>query len=174
MIGQNYSELLEVTSASFVEPLLPYVEQGEGVSDMELRYRARSGAAKRTTSRLYPYLDESGGVAGYIFANTDVTSRHQIEAELAEQSAYYQTILSSVPVEIVVFDAKHRYQFLNPTAIKGDALREWLVGKDDFEYCAYRGFDPAVAENRRRHFQQALRERAQVQWERGLSHPYRS
>ncbi len=165
VIGQNYSELLEVTSASFVEPLLSYVEQGEGFSDIELRYRARNGAAKRTTSRLYPYLDENGAVVGYIFANTDVTSRLQIEAELAEQSAYYQYILNSVPVEIVVFDADHRYRFLNPTAIKDPALREWMIGKDDFEYCAYRGLEPSVADKRREHFQRALAEREQVQWE---------
>ena len=171
VIGQNYSELLEVTSASFVEPLLPYVEQGEGFSDMELRYRARNGAAKRTTSRLYPYLDENGAVVGYIFANTDVTSRLQIEAELAEQSAYYQNILNSVPVEIVVFDAEHRYRFLNPTAVKDPALREWMIGKDDFEYCAHRGLDPAIAETRRDHFQQALAEQKQLQWEEVFSTP---
>ena len=75
---------------------------------MELRYRARNGTAKRTTSRLYPYPNEGGVVVGYIFANTDVTSRHQIEAELAEQSAHYQHILNSVSVEIAVFDEEHR------------------------------------------------------------------
>ena len=169
VIGQNYSELLEVTSASFVEPLLPYVEQGEGFSDMELRYRARNGAAKRTTSRLYPYLDENGAVVGYIFANTDVTSRLQIEAELAEQSAYYQSILNCVPVEIVVFDAEHRYRFINPTAVKDPALREWMTGKDDFEYCAHRGLDPEIAEKRREHFQGALAAQKQLQWEEVFS-----
>ena len=171
VIGQPYSELLEVTSASFVEPLLPYVEQGEGFSDMELRYRAKNGTAKRTTSRLYPYLDEHGAVVGYIFANTDVTSRSQIETELAEQSAYYQHILNSVPVEIVVFDAEYRYQFLNPAAIKNGALREWMIGKDDFEYCAYQGHDPALAETRRGHFKRALAERGPVRWEEVFSTP---
>ncbi len=164
VIGQNYSELLEVTSASFVEPLLPYVEQGEGFSDMELRYRARNGTAKRTTSRLYPYI-ENGTVSGYIFSNTDVTSRLQIEAELAEQSAYYQNILNCVPVEIVVFDADHRYQFINPTAVTDPELRRWMIGRDDFEYCAYRGFSAAIAEERRANFQRALEVQKQVQWE---------
>ena len=171
VIGQNYSELLEVTSASFVEPLLPYVEQGEGFSDIELRYRARNGTAKRTTSRLYPYLDEGGAVIGYIFANTDVTSRLQIEAELAEQSANYQNILNSVPVEIVVFDAEHRYQFVNPSAVREQKLRHWLIGRDDFEYCAHLGHDLTLAETRREHFRRALTEKKKVQWEERFETP---
>ena len=171
VIGQNYSELLEVTSASFVEPLLPYVEQGEGFSDMELRYRARNGTAKRTTSRLYPYLDEQGAVVGYIFANTDVTSRLQVEAELAEQSAHYQHILNSVPVEIVVFDEEHRYRFINPSAVGKGELRQWLIGRDDFEYCAQLGHDRALAQTRRAHFHQAMAEKRPVRWQEVFETP---
>ena len=170
VIGQNYSELLEVTSASFVEPLLPYVEQGEGFSDIELRYRARNGTAKRTTSRLYPYV-EGGAVVGYIFANTDVTSRLQVEAELAEQSANYQNILNSVPVEIVVFNAEHRYQFVNPSAVRERNLRGWLIGRDDFEYCAYMGYDPVLAQTRREHFRRALSQEQPVHWEERFETP---
>ncbi len=77
----------------------------------------------------------------------------------------FETILNSVPIEIAVFDAQHRYLFCNPEAIKNEAIRTWIIGKDDFEYCVYRGFDMSIAEGRRKRFLRAVESRASAGWE---------
>ena len=74
-------------------------------------------------------------------------------------------MFNALPVEVVLFDARHRYLFCNPTAIGNDETREWLIGKDDFDYCAYRGLDMAIAQTRRAHFERAVAERKTVAWE---------
>ena len=61
----------------------------------------------------------------------------------------FESILNSVPIQIVVFDAQHRYLFCNPESIKNETIRTWIIGKDDFEYCAHRGFDVSIAQGRR-------------------------
>jgi signal transduction histidine kinase/ActR/RegA family two-component response regulator len=92
----------------------------------------------------------------------------QLEAtkrRLAEQQDYYTTMLNHLQVEAVVFDAEHRYQFANNQCFADDGMRAWIIGKDDFEYCAKREHPRELAENRRRIFEQAVATRAEVMWE---------
>jgi signal transduction histidine kinase/CheY-like chemotaxis protein len=96
--------------------------------------------------------------------------RAAVAAE-AEQRAFYQDILFELPVDVAVFNEAHRYRFLNPQAIRNPEIRAWIVGKDDFEYCAYRGFDPSRAVGRRAGFEQALAERRELAWEESLPQP---
>jgi len=99
-------------------------------------------------------------------------ARQQVAtAAEAEQRAFFQDILFELPVDVAVFNAEHRYRFLNPQAIRSPEIRNWIVGKDDFEYCAYRGFDPARAEGRRAGFTQALAARREVAWEEAIPQP---
>ena len=83
----------------------------------------------------------------------------------------FETILHSVPIQIVVFDAQHRYLFCNPESIKNETIRTWIIGKDDFEYCAYRGFDVSIAEGRRERFLRAVESRASAGWEETFTDP---
>jgi signal transduction histidine kinase len=89
----------------------------------------------------------------------------------ADQRAFLQDILFELPVDVTVFNEAHCYQFSNPQAIRNPDIRAWICGKDDFEYCAYRGFDPSLAVRRRAGFEQALVERREVAWEEGLPQP---
>ena len=77
----------------------------------------------------------------------------------------FEAVLNSVPIQIVIFDAQHRYLFCNPESIKNEAIRSWIIGKDDFEYCDYRGFDVTIAQGRRKRFLEAVQERGSVGWE---------
>ena len=83
----------------------------------------------------------------------------------------FESILNSVPIQIVVFDAQHRYLFCNLEAIKNGQIRDWIIGKDDFEYCAYRGFDVSIAERRRERFLQAVASCAPMGWEETFTDP---
>ncbi|MGI4883328.1 MAG: response regulator [Janthinobacterium lividum] len=96
---------------------------------------------------------------------------HRAEAALAEQREFYETVLNELPVEVAVFDAAHRYRYVNAGAVADPALRAWLVGRDDFDYCARRNRPPALAERRRHCFTQAVATQAPVTYEETLPAP---
>jgi PAS domain S-box-containing protein len=95
----------------------------------------------------------------------DVTAEREASRQLERQRRFYEQILDQIPADVVVFDRDHRYLFANPTAIRDQAVRKWLIGKNDFEYCAYRNKDVTLAEQRRQVFNEALALGRQLEWE---------
>ena len=87
------------------------------------------------------------------------------EQRLAEQGDMYTTVLNHLQVEVGMFDAEHRYQFVNAQCFANSAMREWMIGKDDFAYCAERQRPVELAQSRRRFFDEAMQTRAEVVWE---------
>lgn len=81
------------------------------------------------------------------------------------QKKFHEDILNKIPVDIAVFDQNHRYLFVNPTAIKNDTLRNYIIGKDDFEYAAYMKRDDTVPKIRRKYFLECVETKQVVKWE---------
>jgi len=105
------------------------------------------------------------GEALYIGFMSDITERKQIARELARQKSFYENILNKIPSEIAVFDATHRYLYTNPYCINDEQLREYMIGKDDFEYATYRKMDNTMPLLRRSQFLKAKVTRRTVSWE---------
>lgn len=84
---------------------------------------------------------------------------------------FYESILNNIPQDIVVFDADHKYLFANPGAIKNDEYRKYIIGKDDFEYGAYRNRDPKIAEARRAQFLEVKNSGKAIGWEESQTDP---
>lgn len=114
-------------------------------------------------------LLEQDGVYFYIGNCTDISAFIENEHKLNQQKDFYETILNSLPTDVVVFDVQHKYQYLNPVAIKNKELREFIIGKDDFEYAAHLNRDPAVAKSRRERFLAALHTKEVIAWEEMLN-----
>jgi PAS domain S-box-containing protein len=95
----------------------------------------------------------------------DITESRQITRELAIQKSFYENILNKIPTDIAVFDADHRYLFVNPFAIHNPELREYIIGKDDFEYAAYRNRDNTLSIQRRAKFLKAKITGKSIAWE---------
>ena len=85
--------------------------------------------------------------------------------KLKERTLFFEQILDSIPSDLVVFDSAHRYQYINPIAIKDQKVREWLIGKDDFDYVNYRKKDPEIAKKRRAIFNTIIKEKTHHQFE---------
>ncbi|WP_019946969.1 PAS domain S-box protein [Hymenobacter aerophilus] len=102
---------------------------------------------------------------------TDITPLKEAEKRLAEQQEFYETVLNQLPADVAVFDAQHRYLFVNPAAIRNDALRHWIIGHDDFEYAAYRGRSDEQPRHRRQQFEQVVQQRTTLAWEEHLTGP---
>src|SRR6476661_3935048 len=120
---------------------------------------------------IQPVFHADGSLRMLLGYGLDITDRHRAEQKLAEQREFYESILTQLPADVAVFDAQHRYRFVNPLAIQNQQVREWIIGKDDFEYCEYRQRPRALAEGRRQLFTQAVESREEVQWEEAIASP---
>lgn len=78
---------------------------------------------------------------------------------------FYESILNNIPTDIVVFDADHKYLFANPGAIKSEKHRKFIIGRDDFEYAAYRNRSMKIPQQRREQFLKVKNSGKAVSWE---------
>lgn len=72
---------------------------------------------------------------------------------LKKQKRFFEYILNNIPSDIVAFDKHHRYMFVNPNAIKNDDIRNWIIGKTDYEYCKERNKSIELADAREKVFE---------------------
>ena len=101
----------------------------------------------------------------------DISERKSATDKMDKQKLFYESILNSIPTDIAVFDKDHKYLFVNPGAISDPELRKYIIGKDDFEYSAFRNRDMKGAEKRRKMFLDALNSKSPVQVEDSLIAP---
>ncbi len=80
------------------------------------------------------------------------------------ESSFFEEILDKVPAEILVADAEYRFQYANPLAVPDSAVREWMIGKTNEEYCTHTGRPISMSRARRMVFEKARRTRKAVEW----------
>lgn len=91
-----------------------------------------------------------------------------LNKRLDDQQKFYEYILNNIPSDIAVFDDKHRYLFVNPQGIQNDDVRAFMIGKDDFDYCNYKGISTKSAEFRRSKFHEVMEKNIEIEWEDDL------
>lgn len=96
---------------------------------------------------------------------TDITERRNIEQANINLKQFYEQILNKIPTDIAVFNDKHAYLFANEHAISDPEKRNWVIGKDDFDYCKKFGLSETFANERRRLFNEAVKSKKQVEKE---------
>jgi two-component sensor histidine kinase len=82
-----------------------------------------------------------------------------------DQKRFYEAILNNIPVDIAIFNEDHKYLYLNPIAVRNQEVRDFLLGRDDFDYCRFRNLDTTKAEMRRASFLQAKSSGVAVEFE---------
>ncbi|MEJ5961362.1 PAS domain S-box protein [Pedobacter immunditicola] len=166
-VGQNFHQLLipESRHERYFQELRKLKVDDDGRTNNKYELMAR----RKDQSEFHMALGVSSvmidGEPLYIGFMTDITERKQIARELAKQKSFYENILSNIPSDIAVFDANHRYLYVNPYCIKDEHLREYIIGKDDFEYATYRKRDNTVPLLRRTQFLKTKVTRRTVSWE---------
>jgi len=78
---------------------------------------------------------------------------------------FYKVVLNSAAVDIAVFDLEQRYMLINEFAVKNKEVRNWLIGRTDFDYCQFKGSDDAMAKVRKKVFDQSKNEKRMVELE---------
>ncbi|MEI8280278.1 MAG: PAS domain-containing sensor histidine kinase [Bacteroidota bacterium] len=104
----------------------------------------------------YPFSNEDGKVEFVVGFGVDITEQKNSERKFIEQGEYYNEILNEVPADIVIFSLDHKYRFINKNAIKNKEIREWLIGKDDYDYCRFKQISTKMADERRKMFNDAV------------------
>jgi len=111
-----------------------------------------------------PFIHKGKAVADmWIFY--DATEQIRSANAVAEQKLFYEDILNKVPSDIAVLSPQLKYLFVNPEAIRDEATRQWIIGKDDFDFCRERNKDFAIAERRQKIQLKVLEEKKDVEWE---------
>ena len=109
------------------------------------------------------------GLAGtplVISLAVDLTERKRAEQRVIQQQEFYEAILNLVPFDVAVFDAEHRFRFVNPAAVSDAAARQQIIGLTNAEYFALRQLQhPELSQQREQYFELAVRTRTDVTWE---------
>ncbi|MDO7851321.1 PAS domain S-box protein [Hymenobacter convexus] len=126
----------------------------------------REGAPRSYLLRFRPVVSADGRTL-IICSGIDITERKQGEEKMVAQQEFYESVLNLLPVDIAVFDAEHRFLFVNPSSISDPAVRRQVIGMTNEEYFAFRNRQqpPGMAEQREQYFDLAVRTRTDVTWE---------
>ncbi len=116
-------------------------------------------------SRDYIPFMISDTAKGEIWKFRDITEEKLSSKRFKEQRLFYERILNSIPEDIAVHDAKHRFLYLNPSAIKDDELRKWMIGKNHEDYFAYRNLPLDLAKARNERFDIVIKSKKPYEWE---------
>ena len=77
---------------------------------------------------------------------------------------FYESILNNVPAEIVVADKDFKFIYLNPQVEEKEEIRDYLVGRDDFEFCKIKKRPMSIAENRQSMYLQVQKTKTLSEW----------
>lgn len=166
LVGADCAKAAEMSAALFKHPqgFLDRIEailaRGEKVQG-ELVELADGSFFTRD----YNPMIEGGKKGGHLWIYKDRTNEVNLLKKNLSQEEFYKNILNEIPADIALFDREHKYLFINKIAIVNEELREWIIGKDDFQYAAYRNQPPDRAQRRRQLFQKALRRGEVVEFE---------
>lgn len=112
-----------------------------------------------------PYYNSENIFFGHSWCYADVTEQKKTETLLEVNTKFFKNILDSIPADIVLFNPKHEYVFINKKAIADPELREWMVNKKDEDYCTYRNKPLSIAQERRLSFNKVLATKKSYEWE---------
>lgn len=94
----------------------------------------------------------------------DLTEQKKAEDSIISEKKFREEILNNLPADIAVFDENQNYIFLNEHAIKDKTTRDWLIGRNDFDYCKLKGTSTEMAHKRHDLFKKAINEKTEVEW----------
>ncbi len=121
--------------------------------------------------RDYIPVFNNGQYLGHLWKYKDVTDQVNAENKLKEQKEYYHKILNEIPADIFILNTTSKYEYLNKTAVRDEETRNWLIGKDDYDYCALKGISTDMADKRYSIFSHALNSKTPRQMVEEIKRP---
>lgn len=167
VIGKSIATLIHQEDIEKCSDFLQNIKLNEN-NNKELSYRAlhKEGHYIWYSSKIQ--LTEKNNQLFYLENCTDITKFVKSQQELQLQKEFYETILDRLPTDVAVFNSNYKYRYVNPIAIKNRELREYIIGKDDFEYAKHTNRTADFAIARRAKFNIAVQTKETLSWEEEL------
>ncbi|MEX0928101.1 MAG: PAS domain-containing protein, partial [Balneolales bacterium] len=180
ILGKPVREALpEIEEQGFFELLDQVYRTGETYTGTDREILIQSGSdrpgEKHYLTFVYqPIRDPDGSVTGIFVQGVDLTRRKEAEIALArltaeseQQKRLYETIISSTPDLVYVFDLNYRFTFVNDALLNmwGRSLEE-SIGKSLLEV----GYEPWHAEMHEREIEQIVSSRKPIRGEVPFQH----
>ncbi len=156
------AEIMGKTPGSFLtgkntEPdkteLLRFAIKNQIFCKTTLTNYTKSGKEFKSEMQLSPVFNKQGKLDSFIAVQQDITKEIKLQYEIENQKLFYENILNNIPGNVAVFDEQGKYLFVNPNTVKNPEIREWLIGKDNFDYCKYKGLSDELAVEREKQFE---------------------
>ena len=150
---QEFSDLLEErgTKSLMLSPIV-YDKKIWGILGFDMCSTEHAWLEMETST----FISISSNIGAFLKRNDLAKELESQYHSLNVQKEFYESIFRNIPADIVALDSQQRYIFLNQNSVQNDEIRNWLVGKDDFEYCEHWNKDTRLAEIRRGHFNKML------------------
>ena len=95
----------------------------------------------------------------------DISNTVLAEEKSNELKTFYETILNSLPPNVMVLDKQQNYIFINPSAIPDASIRKTLIGKNDFDCLELLDMDITQAIHTQSKFYDAVSQKQEIGWE---------
>lgn len=168
VIGHNIFEFIHPDDFGIVQKEFQLGLERGGVSDaIEFRFKHKNGNWVHIEAIGNNLLDVQG-IDGIVVNSRDITERKKAQEEVQKLKEFYENVLNEIPADVVVFDKHHNYLFVNPISIKDDAVRKWVIGKDDYQYCELKNKSKDLADKRRLLFTEVVKGKKQIEFEESV------
>jgi PAS domain S-box-containing protein len=111
---------------------------------------------------------ENGQVRELQAVARDITERKLAEDKIVRLQKFYEQILGDLPGHLAVFDNQLNYIYVNPDGLSDAEARNWVIGKNDLQFCERYGIAKSVGEQRQKLLTKALNEKRQISFEEAL------
>jgi len=115
---------------------------------MEARYSSILDSYTYISIKINKRIHESNRIAEDLISKIDVN---------LSTSDFLLEVLYNLPSDITIFNTDHEYIYLNPAAANNNEIRDFLIGKTDFDYCKLKGIENKMADNRREIFNRIVK-----------------
>lgn len=166
LIGTNCKDNAVQSAHYFVEPslFLSRIEliyaNGLEVLNEEIRF-----VSGQTLLRDYKPMTIDGNINGHLWLYKKPDAEISFLSAASSERHFYDDLLDNIPADIAIFDPSHRYLFVNKIAIAKKEIRNWIIGKDDFDYCKFANKPVDAAVRRRSLFEKALSTKKTVEFD---------
>jgi PAS domain S-box-containing protein len=166
LIGTNCKDNAVQSAHYFVEPslFLSRIESiyANGLEVLNEEIRFVSG---QTLLRDYKPMTIDGNINGHLWLYKKPDAEISFLSAASSERHFYEDLLDNIPADIAIFDPSHRYLFVNKIAIAKKEIRNWIIGKDDFDYCKFANKPVDAAVRRRSLFEKALSTKKTVEFD---------
>jgi len=90
------------------------------------------------------------------------------EKVLRRQKNFFEKIFDEMPTDLVVFNGKREYVYLNHAAVKDSEMRKWMIGKTETEYMNFRKKTAEFVKIRDRAFTDVLTSKRVIEFEEAI------